>query len=284
MMYRPYDPKAMFGAWAEYTGWQTSAKDATDALVKWFGQTHGPEEEAPVEKKVYGQLKDRLKAYFHDKCAYCESLIDAVGWGDVDHFRPKLRVSGNPNHHGYYWLAYNEANLLPSCERCNRGGKRDNFPVDPANAHVTAPNGNLSQEHPLLLSPYDASLQNGDMHWKFEFREVDGRFTPTGMVDGVSAEAQHSVKIYKLNREWLVTLRRMSQEQAVDKLKPGLLDDKLLGQALDELLDFSRQHSAAVRATCVAFLDYRERRLQEVRRQLITGLTAGKLQPLPQGN
>jgi uncharacterized protein (TIGR02646 family) len=261
MIHYPYDPAVMFGAWADYPEWRASANAATANLVNWFSQPHGPDEEAPVDSKLYGKLKDQLKAYFHDKCAYCESLIDAVGWGDVDHFRPKLRVAGNPNHRGYYWLAYNESNLLPSCERCNRAGKRDNFPVDPANTHVIAPGGNLSLEHPLLLSPYDPALQHPELHWKFEFLEVDETFTPTGFVDGVSEHAKQSVKIYKLNRKWLVNLRQSSQVQAVDKLKPGLLDERLLDQALDELLDPRRQHSAAVRATCFAFIEYRARRL-----------------------
>jgi len=267
MIYRPYDPNAMFGTWDGYEAWKMAANAATSALVQWFSQPHDAAAEVPIDREIYGRLKGLLKAHFFDKCAYCESLIDAVGWGDVDHFRPKLRVAGNPGHHGYYWLAYNEANLLPSCERCNRAGKRDRFPVTPENAHVTTPNGDLSEEHPLLLSPYDPSLRNPDLHWAFEFREVDGSFMPTGFVDGLSPEAKESVETYKLNREWLVTLRRNSQDQAVDKLKPGLLNDMLLDQALNDLLSPSRQHSVAVRATCFAFIDFRTRRLAEMARQ-----------------
>ncbi|MBI1786218.1 MAG: hypothetical protein HYR60_01540, partial [Acidobacteria bacterium] len=64
--------------------------------------------------------KARLKAETHGKCAYCESKIDTVAHGDVEHFRPKSV---------YWWLAYCYDNHLYACQICNQVFKKDRFPV-----------------------------------------------------------------------------------------------------------------------------------------------------------
>jgi hypothetical protein len=35
------------------------------------------------------QIKKRLVEMFHGKCAYCESKITGVGYGAIEHSRPK---------------------------------------------------------------------------------------------------------------------------------------------------------------------------------------------------
>ena len=79
---------------------------------------------------------------FYGKCAYCEAPIRDYQHGDVEHFRPKAGVTdengqpvclfdeqgqvqigadGEPvKHPGYYWLAYEWTNLLPTCVKCNQ--------------------------------------------------------------------------------------------------------------------------------------------------------------------
>ena len=64
--------------------------------------------------------KSQLMAEAHDKCAYCESKITVVAYGDVDHFRPKSV---------YWWLAYCYDNYLYSCQKCNEMYKLDHFPL-----------------------------------------------------------------------------------------------------------------------------------------------------------
>eukprot|EP01034_Spumella_vulgaris_P009128 gene9128-11597_t len=66
------------------------------------------------------EVKRRLDALFHGKCAYCETFYSASAPVDVEHYRPKGAVSENPNHPGYWWLAMSWDNLLPSCIDCNR--------------------------------------------------------------------------------------------------------------------------------------------------------------------
>jgi uncharacterized protein (TIGR02646 family) len=79
---------------------------------------------------------------FLGKCAYCEVQFVLDQTGDVEHFRPKAGVvdehDQRVDHPGYYWLAYEWSNLLPSCSKCNRltktkdgrrVGKGERFPV-----------------------------------------------------------------------------------------------------------------------------------------------------------
>jgi hypothetical protein len=65
-------------------------------------------------------VRHALEALFHGKCAYCETRYDVGAPVDIEHFRPKGEVADLPGHRGYWWLAAEWANLLPSCIDCNR--------------------------------------------------------------------------------------------------------------------------------------------------------------------
>lgn len=65
-------------------------------------------------------VRHALQELFHGKCAYCESRYDVNAPVDIEHFRPKGGVEGT-THPGYWWLASEWTNLLPSCIDCNRG-------------------------------------------------------------------------------------------------------------------------------------------------------------------
>lgn len=139
-------------------------------------------------------VRAALEELFHDKCAYCEHPLPETDW-NVEHFRPKGRVAENKNHPGYYWLAYDWANLYPSCVPCNQrrkdkprwgdltygvtGGKADQFPLVDGNTQVTTPNGNISKEKKLLLDPCSDDperhltyLVNGEIVGRDQYGEV----------------------------------------------------------------------------------------------------------------
>lgn len=143
-------------------------------------------ENVEYEKKLYGRKSLRQSYFFareepfHGKCAYCEAPISDFSHGNIDHFRPKGRVrdaenrtvhlldeEGRPRrdengilelHPGYYWLAYDWRNLLPTCDKCNQSnrigdkviGKHDRFPVE--GRHAQTPE-EIADERPLLLHP-----------------------------------------------------------------------------------------------------------------------------------
>lgn len=124
--------------------------------------------------KVYkaDEVKRRLEELFHGKCAYCESFYASQAPVDVEHYRPKGAVEGEPNHPGYWWLGMEWTNLLPSCLDCNRrrkqlapdaisnlnllykatqSGKKDSFPIEGVRAEQE--DAELALERPMLLDP-----------------------------------------------------------------------------------------------------------------------------------
>ena len=97
-----------------------------------------------------------LEAMFGQKCCYCESDYGAVAPTDIEHYRPKgaiLDPDGKIRKPGYYWLAAEWTNLLPSCIDCNRErgheyedgrevtGKANKFPLVDETKRAAAPNG-----------------------------------------------------------------------------------------------------------------------------------------------
>lgn len=56
------------------------------------------------------EIKKTLTVMQHGKCAYCESQIMTIGYGCIEHFRPKSKF---PN------LCFDWDNLLLACDLCN---------------------------------------------------------------------------------------------------------------------------------------------------------------------
>jgi uncharacterized protein (TIGR02646 family) len=85
-----------------------------------------PTESNKLKKKTteskynHESIKAALKKMFFNKCAYCESHITHVSFGDIEHYRPKLRF---PN------KCFDWDNFLLGCGICNSMKyKGDNFP------------------------------------------------------------------------------------------------------------------------------------------------------------
>lgn len=196
---------------------------------------------------IWAELKWHLFDLFHGKCAYCESKPQAVSTGDVEHYRPKAKVKEDPRgsnddgHPGYYWLAYDVTNLLPSCESCNRNfGKMNRFPVTGRHARDEH---NLSSEEPLLLHPYDRNI-NPLEHLRFD--ELGAAVTHGNSIHGTS-----SITCYHLNRADLGEPRRTAIQEVRQDWNTFILRFAGLGsgfvsQALfDELRVGIRAYSAA---------------------------------------
>lgn len=134
-------------------------------------------------------LRDAFSTYSNDKCWYIECKNIGTD-DDIDHFRPKSGVIEDPTHPGYFWLAFDWANLRLSCHRANRprknpytgetGGKAGHFPlIDPA-GRARAPTDDLSREVPALLDPTKMSdvvllsfKPNGEVDLSPEFKGQD---------------------------------------------------------------------------------------------------------------
>lgn len=111
------------------------------------------------DRTVYGNagVKAALRIAQHDKCGFCESKISHIASGDVEHFRPKSAVRNGPGEPlmspGYFWLAYEWANLLFACERCNRRHKGNIFPLVDTTTRARTPADDIGLESPLFIDP-----------------------------------------------------------------------------------------------------------------------------------
>lgn len=104
-------------------------------------------------KSYWGETKEVLHQYQNGKCCFCERRRDAKLEADVEHFRPKLKITNNPGHPGYWWLAYEWSNLLFSCKACNSGHKKNHFPLVDEATRVTTKDKDLSSERPVFINP-----------------------------------------------------------------------------------------------------------------------------------
>ena len=151
--------------------WRKKCDEATQSLLEAVRAGNKPK----ISTLYKGQKEEHYfcsSGPFAGKCAYCEVFLKSNQYGDIDHYRPKGRVTKLDNsivtydlngkvtkHPGYYWLAYDWRNLLPSCIRCNSMSKVDNrfvgkgtrFPVK--NDQYAIRPGEETKEHPLLLNP-----------------------------------------------------------------------------------------------------------------------------------
>src|SRR5262249_13066737 len=147
--------------------------------------------------------------------AYCEVQLTGNQPGDVEHYRPKNdlvdengRSIQHPKtgeeHPGYYWLAYDRQNLLPSCIECNRPstsrtgqrlGKRTQFPI--AGTRAFGPLDDIAKEMPLLLNPLS---DDPEQHLIYD--------ETTGIVSGTTPEGRETVRLLALNRDGLLSARK----------------------------------------------------------------------------
>ncbi len=214
---------------AEWQTWRRDCDAARDELVR--SVENGGE---PKITSLYkdGRMRSVYKsggAPFHGKCAYCESDVLVNQPGDIDHWRPKNRVTdekrrtlkiktedgGAVPHPGYYWLAYEWRNLLLACEDCNRPstaktpgrriGKWDQFPVRGFRARRK---GEETREEPLLINPVEED--------PLDHLEVDEK---TGVITAKTDRGQACIDIFGLNtREALREARKKYIENTKNML------------------------------------------------------------------
>ena len=171
--------------------------------------------------KVYknNDIKQSLEGLFKGKCAYCETFYLHIHPTDIEHYRPKGRIKKeeikgyiSP---GYWWLAADWNNLLPSCIDCNRRrkyqtqsgevllGKADHFPINPNSNNVRLKDSE-DNETPLLINP---CTEEPLEHLTFVAVYEKPIVIPLN-VSGISKlKANASIKYYGLNRPKLIEER-----------------------------------------------------------------------------
>jgi uncharacterized protein (TIGR02646 family) len=195
----------------DFSDWTSQAQQELIAMVD-----AGPPYK--FKDRIWKGLRDHLFDLFAGKCAYCETSPRAGIPGDVEHFRPKHRPKDDADHPGYYWLAYDPQNLLPTCESCNRNpGKARQFPIAGKRAGPADP---LDDELPLLVHPI-----HDDPSEHFEFVE-------SGQVAALTERGEASAMTYGLNRPHLnearlLAIREVKNDFGIQVIKavniPGLV-------------------------------------------------------------
>lgn len=209
---------------AAWKAWRAKAASAAQKLID-----DGPPYE--VDDDLYKEMKELLLECFHGKCAYCECDIRHSQPGDVEHFRPKKGVrdeedrpvfiergGAREKHPGYFWLAYEWSNLLPSCAGCNRLarvpgrgtiGKGERFPVlaEDGQPPFYAPGpGQEVDEVPVFIHP---AREDPADHLEFDPK--------TALLIGRTARGQLCIDLLGLNRDALVQLRAQQYSAAMAK-------------------------------------------------------------------
>lgn len=240
-------------------------KDAAAMFYQTYDVTQVPRSKTFEFAHYKGfDVTSRLRALFHDKCAYCET--DVGDDMDVEHFRPKGGVTGDATHPGYWWLAHTWDNLLPSCTPCNQSrrqhlatehmteeellslrlkepdtayGKANQFPIDGTRALHGHP---LSVEQPHLINPtvddpapilqwaqsgvYSVVLANSGDQW-----------STTRALATISVFALNRVKLVQ-SRTKVLNLLRFQAERTLQELEEDVAaggSPRLLARALERV-------------------------------------------------
>ena len=228
----------------EWREWRQECDAARDELVEYVGKGQKPKVTGlykdPRMQKVY---KSR-EAPFYGKCVYCETNVAANHPGDIEHWRPKNRVTDEKGrtieietedgktvlHPGYYWLAYEWRDLLFACEDCNRPstaktpGRRvvkwDQFPVRGFRATKM---GEEPQESPILLNPVE---EDPVAHLKVD---------DIGVMIAKTDRGQKCIDIFGLNaREALLDARRECIENTKSRFQTMVLKMLMASRKHDE--------------------------------------------------
>lgn len=191
------------------------------------------------------QVKAALRQLFFGKCAYCETYFESAEPVDIEHYRPKGAVSGCPDHPGYWWLAMDWTNLLPSCIDCNRkrgqtaatermtmadlerllsqeeaddsSGKKDTFPT--ADNKWVSAEGPTDSEKPLLIDPTRDNPVN-HLRWPTDPNVQVSVVLPTDQNGKQDPRGVWSIGVYGLNRLGLVQERtRLLNKMRVERSK-----------------------------------------------------------------
>lgn len=185
------------------------------------------------EYKAYKRADVRmaLETLFHGKCAYCETRYATSAPVDIEHYRPKGAVAEEATHGGYWWIAMDWENLLPSCIDCNRrreqelvvisasladlaketkpvkmnAGKKDSFPLAATGVRAEFDQLDFSDEGALLVDPCRDDPAN-HLGYSFNASHPAGLIIPVGEEPAAQRGAV-SIQIYGLNRLKLVQER-----------------------------------------------------------------------------
>ncbi len=208
---------------------------------------------------VYGhaQVREALDEIYKSKCAFCETDTSAGATLQVEHYRPKAKVTGAQTHPGYYWLGYQWSNLLLACSSCNNR-KRNRFPVNSARID-TAPltvGGSLDSSKCLSNGPELLSEVPQLVNPEIDPTPMQHfRFQADGTIEHKTDMGKTTIDTCNLNRGRLVVWRKKVYDNIFNKflknfdrfqqgkLNADQLKTRLLGIIEDDLIAYINDDS-----------------------------------------
>lgn len=166
----------------------------------------------------YKVVKDELIKIYHDKCAYCETILKN-NLRAVEHYRPKnsANLKKCDASFGYYWLALSWSNLLLSCTYCN-SNKNSCFDTDNQSNRVSYNNEKFEKIHQLTVK-YNEQEKPLLIHPEIDNPEKFICFDHKGEVSSKNKRMSKTIEICKLNRDDLIDLRMTILNEFRKKLK-----------------------------------------------------------------
>jgi uncharacterized protein (TIGR02646 family) len=173
-------------------------------------------------------------------CAYCGADVEESGI-DVEHFRPKGRIDGDPTPGGYWWLAYEFTNYLLSCTICNQKNKRTAFPILDGGLRVCYEDRHLLHEEARAL--FDPASDDVESRFYFDWTSTSGRIIPgPGLAVDEVARVALNLQIFRVNKKAAQRRIRLAlQREFVKKL-----DDNRAEEVREYAIRF-RPHSIVAR-------------------------------------
>lgn len=141
----------------------------------------------PAFPSLWGEIKQVYIDLQHSKCAFCEKPLEGRIEQDVEHFRPKGKVTpwspsqglldeglvltqpaDESDEPGYKHLAYHPLNYVMSCKNCNSVFKKNLFPISGVRRTDAKKPPAVSIEKPLLVYPVGDSDDDPETLLEFE--------------------------------------------------------------------------------------------------------------------
>lgn len=143
-------------------------------------------------------VKEKLFALYHHKCAFCETKAEQL---HVEHYRPKK------GRYPYHWLAYSWDNLLLACPTCNEN-KGTLFEIE--GQRVPPINDDLSYLNNInsLSANYDAIERPKLVNPETTDPEDNIDFTEDGKIGSHNERILYTIATCKLDRKYLNDNRR----------------------------------------------------------------------------
>lgn len=147
------------------------------------------------------EVRETLINTQNRKCCFCENKRARKREFDGEHFRPKLQVSGDLAHLGYWWLTYEWTNIFYSCKTCNQEYKKNLFPI--AGIRACNEGDSLENENAFLINP---EKENPENFIGFDWQQGYGKFVKATGLD-VNNRGNETIRIVGLNDPQLMEER-----------------------------------------------------------------------------